>query len=156
MYFLEKYTRGRPRGIVQSCLQLCTAQQQTGSEKAKTLLQEYFGNETKITAAYMEKVLNWLQVKLLSDIHIYIFKPLKAECISKGMCTNVYDVTLLDECQQFPKNKDRKKSTSCQKKEFADRTKSPQASEQLDMVIRSRILVECEGNMNALQGRVHY
>ncbi|XP_062417298.1 uncharacterized protein LOC134126995 [Pungitius pungitius] len=60
MYFLERYTRGRPHDLVQSCLHMSA---ERGFETAKALLREHFGNETKITAAYMEKVLNWPVVK---------------------------------------------------------------------------------------------
>lgn len=60
MYYLERYTRGCPRDLVQSCLHMSDDR---GFETAKALLHEHFGNETKITAAYMEKVLNWPTVK---------------------------------------------------------------------------------------------
>lgn len=35
-----------------------------GFKSAKALLQEHFGNETRMTAAYMEKALNWPAVKV--------------------------------------------------------------------------------------------
>lgn len=48
-----------------------------GFEMAKALLQEHFGNETKITVAYMEKVCNWPAVKpenvlLLHDYALFL------------------------------------------------------------------------------------
>lgn len=74
MYFLERYTRGRPHDLVQSCLHMSA---ERGFETAKALLKEHFGNETKITAAYMEKVLNWPVVKaesvsLLQDYALFL------------------------------------------------------------------------------------
>lgn len=50
MYYLERYTRGCPRDLVQSCLHMSA---ERGFETAKALLQEHFGNETKISAAYI-------------------------------------------------------------------------------------------------------
>lgn len=61
MYYLERYTRGRPRDLVQSCFHMNADR---GFETAKRLLQEHFGNETRITAVYMDKVLNWPAIKV--------------------------------------------------------------------------------------------
>ena len=55
MYFLERYTREYTQDILQSLHMI----PERGFETAETLIQEHFGNETKLTAAYMEKVLTW-------------------------------------------------------------------------------------------------
>ena len=60
LYYLEKYTEAQPRERVRSCLHM-TADR--GFRKAKSLLQEHFGNEHKIATAYMEKALSWSSIK---------------------------------------------------------------------------------------------
>ena len=60
LYYLQRYTRGHPRDLVQSCLHM-TAERWFATSKA--LLKEHFGDETKITAVYMDKVHNWPVVK---------------------------------------------------------------------------------------------
>ncbi len=60
LYYLEQYTRGQPRELVRSCHHMSAEQ---GFRKAKNLLKEHFGHEFKITAAYMEKALNWPAIK---------------------------------------------------------------------------------------------
>lgn len=59
---------------MQSCLHMSP---ERGFEAAKALLQDHFGNKTKITAAYIEKVLNWPVVKaenvsLLQDYALFL------------------------------------------------------------------------------------
>lgn len=60
LYFLEQYTRGQPRDLVHSCQHLPP---ELGYHRAKSLLAEHFGNEHKIAAAYMDKILNWTPVQ---------------------------------------------------------------------------------------------
>lgn len=60
LYFLDKYTRGQPKELVHSCQHMVPDR---GYTMAKHLLEEHFGNEHKITAAYMEKALSWPAVK---------------------------------------------------------------------------------------------
>ncbi len=61
LYYLEQYTRGQPRELVRSC-RLMSAEQ--GFRKAKNLLKEHLKLEQlKITAAFMEKALNWPAIK---------------------------------------------------------------------------------------------
>lgn len=54
--FLEQYTTGKPKDLVQSCLHM-TADR--GYKEAMGLLECYFGDEFKIISAYTEKALNW-------------------------------------------------------------------------------------------------
>lgn len=60
LYFLEQYTRGQPRELVRSCQHMPL---ESGYDKAKSLLQEQFGNSLKIASAYMEKVFTWPLIK---------------------------------------------------------------------------------------------
>lgn len=56
LYFLEQYTVGQPKELVRSCLHMNAA---TGYAEAKRLLKHHFGDDFKITTAYIEKALNW-------------------------------------------------------------------------------------------------
>ena len=60
LYFLEQYTRGQPRDLVQSCHHLPP---ELGFQRAKALLTEHFGSEYKISSAYMDKIINWPSIK---------------------------------------------------------------------------------------------
>uniref|UniRef100_A0AAZ1XPU5 CCHC-type domain-containing protein n=1 Tax=Oreochromis aureus TaxID=47969 RepID=A0AAZ1XPU5_OREAU len=60
LYFLEQYTRGHPREMVRSCQYMPV---EYGYAKAKSLLQENFGNSLRIAAAYIERVSNWPPIK---------------------------------------------------------------------------------------------
>ena len=60
LYFLEQYTLGQPRSLVRSCLHMDARH---GYVEAKRLLKEHFGDEIKITNAYLEKALNWTSVR---------------------------------------------------------------------------------------------
>ncbi len=52
LYYLKQFTRGRPRDLVMSCQHV---DPERGYAQAKALLQEHFGDEQMIAAAYMEK-----------------------------------------------------------------------------------------------------
>lgn len=82
LYYLEQFTRGQPRDIVRSCLHM-TADK--GFAVAKRLLKEHFGNEFKITAAYMEKVTGWPSIKAEDP------KALKAYGLFLRECSNAMD-----------------------------------------------------------------
>ncbi|KAI2645663.1 Cold shock protein 1 [Labeo rohita] len=73
-YFLEHYTRGQPRELVRSCQHMASTQ---GYLKAKALLKAHFGNELKISSAYMDKVLSWKAIRsedtrALQDYHLFL------------------------------------------------------------------------------------
>lgn len=82
LYYLEQFTRGQPRDIVRSCLHM-TADK--GFAVAKKLLKEHFGNEFKITEAYMEKVTGWPSIKAEDP------KALKAYGLFLRECSNAMD-----------------------------------------------------------------
>ncbi|KAI7802965.1 hypothetical protein IRJ41_000792, partial [Triplophysa rosa] len=60
LYFLEQFTSGQPKELVQSCQHL---DPDVGYSLAKKLLKEQFGSECKIADAYMEKALSWPSLK---------------------------------------------------------------------------------------------
>lgn len=53
---LEQYIGGHAKQLVNHCLHLPAEE---GYLKARELLKEYFGNEQKITNAYMKKAFAW-------------------------------------------------------------------------------------------------
>lgn len=77
LYFLDKYTRGQPRELVRSCQHMAP---ERGYAVAKDLLQEHFGNEHRITAAYREKVLSWPMVKPEDVKSLQTYALLLREC----------------------------------------------------------------------------
>lgn len=60
LYYLVQCTRRQPKELIKSCQHMPPSE---GYLKAKTLLKNHFGNEQKISAAYMDKVLSWKLVK---------------------------------------------------------------------------------------------
>lgn len=60
LYYLEQFTSGLPRDLVRSCLHMEGGR---GYGEARRLLKEHFGNEIKVSAAYLEKALNWTAIK---------------------------------------------------------------------------------------------
>lgn len=74
LYFLEQYTKGHAKELVRNCQHI---NPERGYAKAKTLLKEQFGNEQKITSAYMDKALSWPpikaeDVKALQDYSLFL------------------------------------------------------------------------------------
>lgn len=87
LYYLEQYTRGQPRDLVRSCQHLPASH---GYTKAKSLLQEHFGDPFKVASAYMDKVLLWPMIKA-EDI-----KALRAYSVLLQECCNSMGVALSD------------------------------------------------------------
>ncbi|GAA6102812.1 uncharacterized protein LOC117555808 [Tachysurus ichikawai] len=56
LYYLEQFTSGQPKELVRSCLHMGADR---GYAEAKRLLELHFGDEFKITSAYIDKALNW-------------------------------------------------------------------------------------------------
>ncbi|KAK0154798.1 hypothetical protein N1851_002884 [Merluccius polli] len=82
LYYLEQFTRGQPRELVQSCQHMDA---ERGFIVAKALLQEHFGNEYKIANAYIEKALTWPAIKS-EDV-----KSLQAYGLFLGGCCNAME-----------------------------------------------------------------
>ncbi len=77
LYFLEKYTRGQPKDLVRSCQHMPPDR---GYDMARYLLEQHFGDEYKITAAYMEKVLSWPVVKSEDGKSLQAYALFLREC----------------------------------------------------------------------------
>ncbi len=58
--FLEQFTRGQPKELIKTCFHMNPVR---GYQRAKNLLKEHFGNEFKISNAYIEKALSWPSIK---------------------------------------------------------------------------------------------
>ena len=59
LYYLEQFTSGQPQELVRSCLHM---DPDRGYREAKRLLQVHFGDEFKLTSAYVDKALNWMNI----------------------------------------------------------------------------------------------
>lgn len=60
LYFLEQFTMGQPRELVQSCQHM---ELSSGYKEAKRLLKKYYGNDYKIVTAHIDKARSWPSVK---------------------------------------------------------------------------------------------
>lgn len=95
LYFLEQYTKGQPRELVKSCQHMPSDR---GYQRAKTLLQDRFGNEQRIATAYMDKALGWSSLKP-EDV-----KALRAFALFLRVCCNAMeDVSFMSE-MNMPSN----------------------------------------------------
>ncbi|KAK4326945.1 hypothetical protein Pmani_002549 [Petrolisthes manimaculis] len=61
LFYLEQYTSGQPRDIVQACLHMPPG---TGYQEARRLLQRKYGDQERITTAYIDRILNWPNLKV--------------------------------------------------------------------------------------------
>ena len=89
LYFLEQHTRGHSKELIGSCQHM---EPERGYAKAKALLKEQFGNEQRISYAYMEKALSWPSiknedVKALRDYSLFL----------RGCCNVMEEVQYLHE-----------------------------------------------------------
>lgn len=89
LYYLEQYTRGEVRDLVRSCQHM---QPHRGLQEAMRLLQIQYGNEIQIASAYMDKALQWPQIKpedgkLLSSFPLFL----------TSCCNAMEDIDYLDE-----------------------------------------------------------
>lgn len=60
LQFLIQYTKGQAQQLDKSCEYMAPDR---GYQRAMQLLKENFGNEYKISRAYLEKALSWSQIK---------------------------------------------------------------------------------------------
>ncbi|GAA6081464.1 uncharacterized protein LOC117538615 [Tachysurus ichikawai] len=79
LYYLEQFTSGQSKELVQSCLHMDARR---GYAEAKRLLKLNFGDEVKITSAYIEKDLSWCNIKGDDG------KPLNAYALYLRGCCN--------------------------------------------------------------------
>lgn len=74
LQFLIQYTKGQAQELVKSCQHM---DPNRGYGKARQLLKEHFGNEYKISCAYIEKALSWPTIRsedsrALQDFALYL------------------------------------------------------------------------------------
>ena len=60
LHYLEQYTSGEVKELVRSCHFMAP---NTGFVQAKRLLQKRYGDQCRIASAYVEKALNWPEIK---------------------------------------------------------------------------------------------
>lgn len=60
LYYLEQYTSGQPRELVKNCLHMSA---EKGYAEDKRFLEHNFGDKIKLTNEYMEKALDWRNIK---------------------------------------------------------------------------------------------
>ena len=89
LYYFEQYTIGQPRELVRSCLHMDPAR---GYKHAKQQLEWNFGNELKITTAYVDK--SWTPIRAEDG------KSLRAYALFlRGCCSTMQDVQQLEELE---------------------------------------------------------
>lgn len=95
LYYLEQFTSGLPRDLVRSCLHM---DERRGYSEARHLLKEHFGNEIKVSGAYLEKALNWTAIKAEDGkmLHAYAM-------YLRGCCNIMQDLQYLEELE-IPSN----------------------------------------------------
>lgn len=89
LYYLDKYTSGAPKELVRSCQHMSPDQ---GYNMARNLLLEHFGNEHRITAAYMDKALKWPAIKPEDVKALQAYALFMREC-----CNAMLDIQYLQE-----------------------------------------------------------
>jgi hypothetical protein len=77
LYYLEQFTAGQARELVKSCHHMAPVR---GYQEARALLKRNYGNEYKIAAAYMDKVLKWPELKPEDNVNLHKFSILLVCC----------------------------------------------------------------------------
>lgn len=117
LYFLEQFTRGRPRDLVRSCQHM---DPHRGYAQAKQLLQEHFGDEQRVAAAYMDKALSWAtikseDVKALQDYSLFLRGCSNAMNEVQYMFDMDMPANMLTIIKKLPyKLRDRWRTTACE------------------------------------------
>lgn len=60
LYYPEQYTSRQPRDLVRSCLHIDPTR---GYSMVKQLLKENFGDEIRLSTAYIERGMNWPNIR---------------------------------------------------------------------------------------------
>lgn len=89
LYYLEQFTGGQPRELVRSCQHFPPGRVY---DTAKDLLAKHFGDELKITAAYLNKTIEWPTVKAEDKNGLQAYELCLAEC-----CNAMEELRYLDE-----------------------------------------------------------
>ena len=91
LFFLEQYTTGQPKELVQSCLHLDA---QLGYAEARRLLNEYFGDPYRLSTAYIQKALNWNAIKPEDGKELYSYALYLRSCCN--IISSLPDMSELD------------------------------------------------------------
>lgn len=75
--YMLQFTGGKPKQLVRSCLHV---EPEYGYYKAKRLLKEHYGKPHKISAAYINKALNWPSMKSVDGRALLSFGLFLKEC----------------------------------------------------------------------------
>lgn len=89
LHFLIQYTRGLPQELVRSCQHMSPNR---GYQKAKQLLKQHFGNEYRISCAYIEKALFWPSIKSEDPKALQAFALFLRSC-----CNAMEDLEFMEE-----------------------------------------------------------
>ena len=77
--FLDQFTRGKPNNIVRSYMNIDPVK---GYAEARKALERKYGSEHKISAAYLEKILQWPTIKPGDVISLDDFAILLRSCVN--------------------------------------------------------------------------
>lgn len=86
LYYLEQYTAGEVKELVKSCQHM---KPERGYREARRLLKKNYGNEYKISAAYMEKLARWPDLKSVATAALHKLSIFLL-CCKNVMTTNAY------------------------------------------------------------------
>lgn len=88
LFYMEQYTSGKPKDLIRHCLRMDPDQ---GYSEAKRLLKERFGNEYRISVAYINKALSWPTIKAGDGEALQAFALFLISCDNVMMNTEYKD-----------------------------------------------------------------
>ena len=92
LYYLEQYTTGQPRDIVRGCLHMPTGK---GYKEARRLFEARYGNQHKIAACSVDRILNWPTIRV-DDINAMDDFSIALRTCYNSMADKVAGVSELD------------------------------------------------------------
>lgn len=88
LFYMEHYTIGEPKDMIQQCLHMDPDQ---GYAEAKRLLKEHFGNDYQISVAHINKVLSWPTIMPGDGEALQAFALFLISCYNAMMSTDQND-----------------------------------------------------------------
>ena len=84
LFYLQQYTEGQPHEIVRGCLLMSS---DVGYREARRLLQKRYGNEENISAAHIEKLLVWPNIKAdnIESLQSFAVAMMVCDSVMKNM-----------------------------------------------------------------------
>ncbi|XP_043217631.1 uncharacterized protein LOC122379454 [Amphibalanus amphitrite] len=84
LFYLQQYTEGQPHEIVRGCLLMSP---DVGYREARRLLQKRYGNEENISAAHIEKLLVWPNIKAdnIESLQSFAVAMMVCDSVMKNM-----------------------------------------------------------------------